>query len=77
MKEYKLHSIVVEVICNLKGSEMTVFGGVFESGSDLLTPTYNDGAEVYVRFLYAKNCIFHNPYSKRLRNAKNLKVICG
>jgi hypothetical protein len=30
MKEYKLHSIVVEVICNLKGSEMAVFGGVFE-----------------------------------------------
>jgi hypothetical protein len=39
MKEYKFHSIVVEVICNRNGSKMAVFGGVFESGSDLLTPT--------------------------------------
>jgi hypothetical protein len=35
MKEYKFHSTVVEVICNLKGSKMAVFGRVFESGSDL------------------------------------------
>jgi hypothetical protein len=43
MKEYKFHSIVVEVICNRKGSKMAVFGGVFESGSDLLTPTVTNG----------------------------------
>jgi hypothetical protein len=35
MKEHKFHSTVVEVICNLKGSKMAVFGRVFESGSDL------------------------------------------